>query len=88
MKRITTDRSIYKPDRDRIAPTYPKAGKARDLTSRTGAEMLAAEIEAWWAKRDYRQVRAWVDEHSINGDHGHAVYSVRTNLIGGMPPKI
>jgi hypothetical protein len=57
----------------------------RDVSTRIGAEELAAEIEELWHQRGYPQVRAWVEAKPVFSQFG-AVYTVRTNLIGGLPP--
>jgi hypothetical protein len=77
--------NLYRPDRH-TTPVHPPSQLTRELCSHKGAERLAAEIEEWWHRRGYPQVKAWVDGTAFVSDKGN-VYTVRTNLIRGMPPK-
>ena len=53
--------------------------------TKDGAEMTAREIERFWHKQGYPQVKVST-YHPRNDDRG--VFSVRSNLINGMPPII
>lgn len=59
-----------------------------DLAGKHGAEQLAAKIERYWHERGHDNVRAWVEAKPIIMPQDAPVYSVRTNLIKGMPPPI
>jgi hypothetical protein len=47
--------------------------------------MLAAEIEEFWHERGYPQAHAWVEAGPVIHKTTH-IYSVRTNLVNGLPP--
>jgi len=80
------DRRIYRPERD-ISRALPIQGDVpRELSSQLGAHALAREIEEWWHKRGYPQVKAWVADKAFVSAKGN-IYSVKTNLVRGMPPR-
>jgi len=51
--------------------------------TREGADKLANVIRKFWLDRG-KDIIIWVDKIS---EHKGAVYSVRSNLINGLPPK-
>ena len=77
--------SFYRPEKHTTRP-LPASRIPRELSSERGAKALAQEIEAWWHSRGYTQVQAWVDGRAFVSTGGN-VYTVRTNLVRGMPPR-
>jgi hypothetical protein len=85
----------YRPDRDSV-PSGSAPRACRNLTSRDGAELLAAELDAWWHDRGYPNARHTVEWIGL-GRHagkrrGHieratGAWVVRSNLVNGMPPR-
>jgi hypothetical protein len=60
-----------------------------DNCSAGGAERLMREIRQYWAK-DGHVVRVWVvapPSRTTNEHHGQMIYSVRSNLLNGLPRK-
>jgi hypothetical protein len=59
----------------------------RDLLTRDGAEDLASRLRTFWFKCP--EVTVQVEEVSITEKTGkrRRAFVVRTNLIGGMPPR-
>jgi hypothetical protein len=53
-----------------------------DLYTKRGAEALAERIERFWRSRGYRGVT--VQPFQIPG---FAMWGIRSNLIGGCPPR-
>jgi len=82
--------AAYDPIRD-ITPAKPSPGngRARDLSSREGAEEHVADILGHWLELGFTDVEATVvaigPETMRKG--ARAVYGVKTNLIGGLPPS-
>lgn len=64
----------------------------RDWCSKKGAEELASKIVWAWLERGYTNVEAWVqpiDEIPTRKlpPAERRMWAVRTNLVGGLPPK-
>ena len=51
-----------------------------------GARELADRIATYWKARGYDGVKAWVELAKPEDGDGH-LFSVRTNLVGGLPPR-
>jgi hypothetical protein len=62
-------------------------GKRRDLLTKDGAEDLASRLRTFWFKCP--EVTVQVEEVSVTEKTGkkRRAFVVRTNLIGGMPPR-
>lgn len=77
----------YNPARQ-ITPylVYKGGPGSRDTLARSGAHELAAEIQAWWHKRGFPQVRVWV-EQVFGKECARETWGVRSNLVGGLPPR-
>src|SRR5690242_8774639 len=83
----------YDPARDEIAQV-PK-GPRRDLSSEHGALTLARELDAWWHQRGYPQVKHTVERALArrpnsakpDAEATMSLWVVRSNLVGGLPPK-
>jgi hypothetical protein len=62
--------------------------------TREGAEALAANLDAYWHKRGFPQVRQWVERQPwADGPPPRCVsaaglWIVRSNLVRGMPPAM
>lgn len=69
----------YQPARD-VVPVVP-ARSNRELTTKDGATALAAELDAWWHSRGFPQVSHFVVRVNDSG------WGVRSNLVGGVPPR-
>ncbi len=54
--------------------------------SAEGARELAERITAYWKSRGYDGVKAWVELAKPEDGNGY-VYTVQTNLVGGLPPR-
>jgi hypothetical protein len=50
----------YRPDRDIVASVSAPCA-SRNLTTRDGAEALAAELDAWWHSRGHPSVKHWAE---------------------------
>jgi hypothetical protein len=66
--------------------------RVRDLISREGAEILAYELNAYWRQRGYTEAQHWIEPLRAGNWHGTGtkqtpIWCVRSNLIGGLPPK-
>ncbi|WP_372393928.1 hypothetical protein ABMY26_00165 (plasmid) [Azospirillum sp. HJ39] len=64
-----------------MADEYP--GQPERL-SPEGAKFLAEQIEGYWRDCGFRSVKTHIERvcHGV-----HALYCVRSNLIGGLPPR-
>ena len=49
----------------------------------TGARRLCRTIEAAWRKAGHDNVKTWIE---VLKTHRDTYYSVRSNLINGLPP--
>lgn len=49
------------------------------------AACRAARLQRYWYSRGFPMARFWVDD-SARTDHGDTIYTVRSNLVGGLPP--
>jgi hypothetical protein len=78
---------FYQPDKH-TTRIRPVEGIPRELSSERGAKALALEIEAWWHSRGYPQVKAWVPSGPMLVSSKGNIWSVKTNLILGMPPRV
>ncbi len=62
-----------------------------DWLTRPNAEDLASRIEQYWKLRGYYGIRTWVEPFEWKGmgkrRHGEKLWAVRSNMIGGLPPK-
>ena len=62
-----------------------------DTTTREGAEALAARLTRYWHAKGYTQVRHWAEHQRVRTAEaplfGHAIWVVRSNLVGGLPPR-
>lgn len=47
------------------------------LSSRSASNQLASNIEEYWSKKGYTNVRAWVEKQDYGRKH---IYVVRSNL--------
>jgi hypothetical protein len=56
-----------------------------DLMSLNGAEQLAAEIMRYWLERGHKIEATVVPYGAEDADGGDKIWSVRTNLLHGMP---
>lgn len=55
-----------------------------DGLSQAGAEVLAARIKSYWASQGYPDVETCIEA----SHHGQQlIYSVRSNMVGGVPPR-
>jgi hypothetical protein len=60
-----------------------------DTSTEDGATTLAKHLRAFWHRRGHPEVEAWVEAMSIGNDKKkRRVFTVRTNLIGGLPPQV
>jgi hypothetical protein len=61
---------------------------ATDAFTKAGAERLAEKVRDYWRKRG-REVRVWVEPSGeyLNSLRTAQWYSVRSNLINGLPPR-
>jgi hypothetical protein len=78
----------YNPRRDIVTPK--PCSHERNLGSREGATLQAAELNDWWAKRGYPHVQFHAVQRTNR--HGHSnhepLYGVVSNLVNGLPPKV
>lgn len=84
--RPQAQRIDYDPRRDTIRPGI---AHGRDLTTRAGNVELAAELTEWWEKRGFPHVR-WevVPRHNHHGNGTEPTWTVASNLVNGLPPKV
>lgn len=86
----------YRPTNE---PPEPMRRGERDLTTMTGAELLAQELDEWWHSRGYPQVKHRVESLRVSKLRAHgktsistrldkqtSIWCVRSNLVGGLPP--
>ena len=48
---------------------------------------LAIEIANWWRERGY-EVEVWVEPIPLKFVFDRPVYSVRSNMVNGVPPRV
>lgn len=65
----------------------PEAEDAADNLSQAGAHQLAARLDAYWRSQGHTTARFWVEPARNHGSQ-HAIFVVRSNLVGGWPPRI
>jgi hypothetical protein len=70
----------------------PRKRKTRDTLTEAGARELAAEIANYWHSRGEPTVATWTAQfyallNSGKRDHLDRRFAVRSNLVGGLPPK-
>jgi hypothetical protein len=77
----------YNPQRHIVTPKA--CGTERNLGSREGATLLAAELTEWWTNRGFPQAKFWPMQRTNR--HGHSnhepLWGVVSNLVNGLPPK-
>lgn len=59
-----------------------------ETLTEAGAHDLAARIMAYWMDRGYFGVEVRVERQAVQQsgfDHGHAIWVVRSDMVGGMP---
>ena len=85
----------YRPDRDSV-PSVSAPRTSRNLTSRDGAEQLAAELNEWWSSRGYPSVKHWAEwigfarlpgKRLGNIEKSSGTWVVKSNLHNGLPPR-
>ena len=59
-----------------------------DAMTESGARRLCNTIEAAWRKAGHDNVKAWTEAMKVQRGKTHleTYYSVRSNLINGLPP--
>jgi hypothetical protein len=60
-----------------------RPGGVTDWSTKAGATRQAEQIAKYWHDKGYPEVRAWAE--SVSGRDRD--WTVRTNLIGGLPPR-
>lgn len=60
-------------------------GNFHDVSSETGANLLARKIEAYWRDRGYPGVTCRIEK--TRRSH-YCEYAVRSNLMRGLPPEL
>ena len=76
----------YDPARHK-APCYPAARfHFEDNLSEAGAHKLATELTAWWHAQGYLTARHWI-EPLYSVARGGKAFTVKSNLVNGIPPK-
>lgn len=75
-----------------IPPWNPsiRVSKPPERLSKEGAERTAREIVHVWRCHGYQNVQAIVEPVTYHSGRGPAetLYCVRTNLVGGLPPRV
>jgi hypothetical protein len=70
----------------RLPPQYYR--RVRDHCTMGNATALAARLTRWWHERGFTNVAFWVVEEPIQMTRrGEAIWLVRSNLVGGLPPE-
>jgi hypothetical protein len=57
------------------------------MNNQQGAERLAEELATYWQIRGFPNVKTWVVAEHANDNNIGTVYGVRSNLVGGLPPR-
>ncbi|PWC48100.1 hypothetical protein TSA6c_16805 [Azospirillum sp. TSA6c] len=52
--------------------------------SQAGAEILAARIKEYWVSQGYPKVETRIEPFNFGP---HLIFSVRSNMVGGVPPR-
>jgi hypothetical protein len=68
-----------------ISDGHQKTIEQTDWSTAEGAQKLAQKIEHYWHQAGHHNVRAWVER--VPSRKGQSYHAVRTNPIGGLPPK-
>ena len=85
----------YRPDRDSV-PSVSAPRASRNLTTRDGAEALAAELDDWWHSRGCLSVKHWAEwigfarlpgKRLGNIEKSSGTWVVKSNLHNGLPPR-
>jgi hypothetical protein len=61
--------------------------RAPEFLTSEGADLLASRLRAFWHGRGHLEVEARVEAVSVGREKKRRVYVVRTNLVGGLPPR-
>jgi hypothetical protein len=76
----------YDPRRDPVASEC--AANASDHCTRPRALRHTEALDRWWHARGHTSVRQWVEPYLVrNTNRGDTIWMVRSNLVGGLPPK-
>jgi hypothetical protein len=65
----------------------PEAEDGADNLSKAGAVELACRLQAYWTARGAHNVRHWVEAAHDPGNGRCATWTIRSNLINGLPPR-
>jgi hypothetical protein len=57
-----------------------------NLLSEAGAWALAARLRDHWHEQGY-EIEAWVEAVRTESKENRHIWVVRTNLVGGLPPR-
>lgn len=55
--------------------------------SESDAKVLAQLIENYWKGKGFEGVKVWVQQESHVYQSGAAVFGIRSNIKGGVPPR-
>jgi hypothetical protein len=63
--------------------------RAPEFLTLEGADLLASRLRAFWHGRGHPEVRAHVEVASVpvGEQRKRKVFTVRSNLVGGLPPR-
>jgi hypothetical protein len=58
------------------------------MDNKQSAERLAEQVATYWQIHGYTGIKTWVvAERTVANDNIGTVYGVRSNLVGGLPPR-
>ena len=66
----------------------PNGHPTRDWTSKAGADALAAEITAFWAKQGRTVKMTVIEPEAHQRGASKPLYAIRSNMVNGMPPRV
>lgn len=53
------------------------------ITDRRDAMVLGHQIQTYWKALGWHKLKVWIE---IGGHEELPVYSIRSNMVGGLPP--
>jgi hypothetical protein len=58
------------------------------MSNESEARALADQLVAYWHEQGFTTVKVWIELVPANDNRsGGPIYGVRSNLVGGLPPR-
>jgi hypothetical protein len=59
-----------------------------DWMTMENARTLASKIEKYWQAAGYAGIKCWAERQQVSGQLEGSICVVRSNMIGGFPPRL